>query len=250
MRKFAGQKLRARVDRDRIKQVFWNLCNNALARHARRWVLTVGLDASPDLGAHFAFATPAWGLIPRKRAKIFEPFQSGFVGGTGLGLAIVYQILQAHSGRIRVEIGKGKGAEFIVDLPRSKQENIRVAGSQLSRPRNCAPSRKGIAPRWLTLLIVDDERSICELLEISFRKEGHRVEVATSGEAASAVSLRRSSTSSFPTSACRTWMVSNFFAIRKEVSPATHLHSDHRCSHHRYRHRRHEFRRGSLCDQG
>jgi len=34
------------------------------------------------------------------------------------------------------------------------------------------------------LLVVDDERSICELLEISFRKEGHKVEVATSGEAA------------------------------------------------------------------
>ncbi len=34
------------------------------------------------------------------------------------------------------------------------------------------------------LLVVDDERSICELLEITFRKEGHRVEVAASGEAA------------------------------------------------------------------
>jgi two-component system response regulator PilR (NtrC family) len=34
------------------------------------------------------------------------------------------------------------------------------------------------------LLIVDDERSICELLEISFRKQGHKVEVATSGDAA------------------------------------------------------------------
>jgi two-component system response regulator PilR (NtrC family) len=34
------------------------------------------------------------------------------------------------------------------------------------------------------ILIVDDERSICELLEITFRKEGHRVEVATNGEAA------------------------------------------------------------------
>jgi two-component system response regulator PilR (NtrC family) len=34
------------------------------------------------------------------------------------------------------------------------------------------------------LLIVDDERSICELLEISFRKEGHKVEVASNGEAA------------------------------------------------------------------
>src|SRR5271168_1352595 len=34
------------------------------------------------------------------------------------------------------------------------------------------------------LLIVDDERSICELLEISFRKEGHKVEIATNGESA------------------------------------------------------------------
>ena len=34
------------------------------------------------------------------------------------------------------------------------------------------------------LLIVDDERSICELLEISFRKQGHKVEVATNGETA------------------------------------------------------------------
>src|SRR5882724_4999984 len=34
------------------------------------------------------------------------------------------------------------------------------------------------------ILVVDDERSICELLEITFRKEGHRVEVANSMEAA------------------------------------------------------------------
>jgi len=34
------------------------------------------------------------------------------------------------------------------------------------------------------ILVVDDERSICELLEITFRKDGHRVEVATSGETA------------------------------------------------------------------
>src|SRR5712692_8683934 len=34
------------------------------------------------------------------------------------------------------------------------------------------------------ILVVDDEKSICELLEITFRKQGHRVEVAASGEAA------------------------------------------------------------------
>src|SRR5258708_15316132 len=37
---------------------------------------------------------------------------------------------------------------------------------------------------WVHILVVDDERSSCELLEITFRKEGHRVEVANSVEAA------------------------------------------------------------------
>ena len=34
------------------------------------------------------------------------------------------------------------------------------------------------------ILVVDDERSICELLEITFRKEGHRVEIALNGASA------------------------------------------------------------------
>ena len=37
---------------------------------------------------------------------------------------------------------------------------------------------------WLSILVVDDERSICELLEITFRKEGHKVEVAGNVDAA------------------------------------------------------------------
>jgi DNA-binding response OmpR family regulator len=48
------------------------------------------------------------------------------------------------------------------------------------------------------ILVVDDEKSIGELLEITFRKEGHRVEVVHSVEAAK----RRSSTSSFRMSVC------------------------------------------------
>jgi signal transduction histidine kinase len=67
----------------------------------------------------FSVRDTGMGLDPRDAARLFEPFQSRFVGGIGLGLAIVYQILQAHHGLIRVETEKGAGSEFIVELPRS-----------------------------------------------------------------------------------------------------------------------------------
>jgi two-component system, NtrC family, response regulator PilR len=46
------------------------------------------------------------------------------------------------------------------------------------------PASKETAKNAVHILVVDDERSICELLEITFRKEGHRVELANSADAA------------------------------------------------------------------
>src|SRR5215469_6877741 len=71
------------------------------------------------------------------------------------------------------------------------------------------------------LLIVDDERSICELLEISFRKEGHRVDVASNGESA----MRRLSSQIYDivVSDIRMPDMDGVELLRycKEVSPAT-----------------------------
>src|SRR5215831_15079429 len=105
----------ALADGDKLKQVFWNLCENAVRAMKSGGTLTVSVD---KLGEDWqiGFADTGAGMTPQQTEKIFEPFQSGFEGGTGLGLAIVYQIMQAHEGKVWARSKPGQGTTFILRL--------------------------------------------------------------------------------------------------------------------------------------
>jgi two-component system sensor histidine kinase PilS (NtrC family) len=120
-RRFSKPEAWVLADGDKLKQVFWNFCENAVrAMKKTGGKLTVSLgERGSDWEMNFADTGP--GIQPQQTEKIFEPFQSNFEGGTGLGLAIVYQIVQAHEGKVWARSEVGKGTNFVLRLRRVEQ---------------------------------------------------------------------------------------------------------------------------------
>lgn len=117
-RRFQNKEAWVLADGDKLKQVFWNFCENALrAMKKTGGKLSIGLsERGTDWEMNFSDTGP--GIQPQQTEKIFEPFQSNFEGGTGLGLAIVYQIVQAHEGKVWARSEVGKGTSFVLRLRR------------------------------------------------------------------------------------------------------------------------------------
>ena len=115
-RQFSEQPLTVAVDADAIKQVFWNIGDNALKAMPQGGTLEVSTGRLDDR-AVVRFSDTGVGLAGGAIEKIFEPFQSSFAGGTGIGLAIVYEIISAHQGSVRAESRQGAGTAFTIELP-------------------------------------------------------------------------------------------------------------------------------------
>ncbi|HWK31229.1 MAG TPA: ATP-binding protein [Terriglobales bacterium] len=118
VKSFAAEHCVIDGDADRLKQVFWNLAENALRAMPEGGSLTVAVREEGSDGV-ISFKDTGIGIAPQQIEKVFEPFQTGFGIGTGLGLAIVYQITQAHNGHISVQSRPDEGAEFVLRLKRS-----------------------------------------------------------------------------------------------------------------------------------
>jgi len=126
-RAYAVKQAWARADGDKIKQVFWNFCENAVRAMPQGGTLTVSVRPMKEEW-EVSFADTGPGISPQLVDKVFEPFQSQFEGGTGLGLAIVYQIVQAHDGKVWARSKLGQGSDFVLRLRRRTAEEIKATG--------------------------------------------------------------------------------------------------------------------------
>ena len=182
---------RVKADPGQIEQVIVNLAVNARDAMPDGGKLILE-TANAALDAEYARRHPGMepgdyvmlavtdtgvGMTDEVKAHLFEPFfttkEPG--KGTGLGLATVYGIVKQHGGNIYCESEPGKGTTFRIYLPAVEAEAERL-------PRM---DEEGIVPRGTeTVLVVEDEAMVRDILTRTLREQGYRVLEAMDGEQA------------------------------------------------------------------
>jgi CheY-like chemotaxis protein len=170
------------VDPHQMQQVFLNIVNNARqAIEAFRPHGTIKISTgTTGQRVWIRFQDDGPGISGENLAKIFNPFfTTKPVGkGTGLGLSLSYGIVQEHGGSIRAESKPGLGTTFIIELPVT--EDAESLAADVPSPA-AAPLPVG---RGKSILVVDDEADILELLRQTLEKQGYKIETASDGQVA------------------------------------------------------------------
>ncbi|MEX0602269.1 MAG: PAS domain S-box protein, partial [Bacteroidota bacterium] len=178
-------------DGNQIHQGLLNLCVNARDAMPDGGTLSLSTAVIPGPEVRSGFpeaihssyvrisvADTGIGIDAPVRERMFEPFFSTKPRGrgTGLGLALVYGIMKSHSGYIHTESTPGKGSVFSLFFP------IPGAGStaETSVPQTTGETTGG----GETLLLVEDEEMLLDLLSSLLQTRGYTILTATDGEEA------------------------------------------------------------------
>ena len=176
------------VDESQIRQVFENLALNARQAMQNRGVFEVtgelvsesavlasgGQKTTPSLRITFRDTGP--GIEAESIDKIFDPYFTTKRQGTGLGLAICRSVLQRHGGSLTVENHPESGACFTAWLPVSADTSTPLPAS--IDPASTVEQQAAIhSPiNNQSILVLDDEPAICDLILRCGKALGFRVE--------------------------------------------------------------------------
>jgi CheY-like chemotaxis protein len=188
---------RVKADPSQVEQVIMNLAINARDAMPEGGKLTVETenvyldeafvrehpDARPGPHVRLAVSDTGRGIGAEVWPHLFEPFfttkEAG--KGTGLGLATVYGIVTQSGGHISVSSEPGAGSIFRIYLPRFQEEAGAVPAGQ---------AVSGLSPGTETVLLVEDEDAVRDLVSRMLQMCGYTVLEAAHGEEAIRVSER------------------------------------------------------------
>jgi two-component system, sporulation sensor kinase E len=107
---------RLELDRDQMKQVFYNVIKNSFEAMKRRGILRIAtnMDATH---VNISFTDTGGGMSAESLSRVFEPYFTTKSSGSGLGLLIVRRIVREHGGEMAIESNEGKGLTLTIRLP-------------------------------------------------------------------------------------------------------------------------------------
>jgi PAS domain S-box-containing protein len=179
------------ADRTQIHQVLLNLCVNArdAMPNGGTIIIRVGLQSKSNVQKHFLTADQEMymrltisdtgeGMDESTRLRIFDPFftTKDTGQGTGLGLSVVYGVVQSHHGFIDVESQPGYGTTFSIYLPCSTTQKV-------EQDQKVTHEKNGVRGTE-TILIVEDEIYLLDIIQSTLESYGYHVHIAQDGEEA------------------------------------------------------------------
>jgi signal transduction histidine kinase/DNA-binding response OmpR family regulator len=171
------------ADLTKVRQALFNLLSNACKFTENGTVsLTAvrdGLDGAGWLS--FTVSDTGIGMPPEQMNRLFEAFSqadagvSRKYGGTGLGLALSRRLARLMGGDISVASEPGRGSTFTIRLP----ANVTGPAAEPESPAITEPEGVGSAT---TVLVIDDDAAVRDLMQRHLAREGLRVVTAAGGE--------------------------------------------------------------------
>jgi two-component system, NtrC family, sensor kinase len=174
------------ADEHQIQQVFLNIINNArqaVEAHQPQpngQIKITTETCEPNIRVIIQDNGP--GISEENLRRIFDPFfTTKEVGkGTGLGLSLCYGMIKEHGGNIKPASRLGEGATFNIELPIAYDfggaiETLPATGAEKIDPH------EGVGK---TILVIDDEESILQMIPDGLSRSGYRVETVADGETA------------------------------------------------------------------
>src|SRR5215472_5704697 len=104
------------LDRDQMKQAFYNVIKNSVEAMHRHGTLRIRTDLD-DTHVIVRFADTGGGMSAENLSHVFEPYFTTKPSGSGLGLLIVRRIVREHGGELSIESSQGKGLTLTIRLP-------------------------------------------------------------------------------------------------------------------------------------